>query len=139
MSNEFQIRETDHAVLTCIRQGFNTTFDVKQETTLKNSAVRYSFEKLENQGLIKIEDQDGYIERVVDGQKRTFKAPKKARITDKAGQYFQQTQRETELDKYRDLSREELVEKVAALENRVEKLENGFTAFKRQIKKQLQE
>lgn len=136
MSNTTSLRDKDYAVLECIRDGDNDIQQIKAATTLTKREVNYAFEKLEDQDFIEISRPDGQVERIIDGQKRVFDAPKEGTLTEKAVQYLQSTEKRT---RYEDLSREELVERVHDLEDRVDRLENGFESFRQQVLQKLAE
>jgi len=132
MSNtEEPLRDKDGAVIACIRDGDNDVQQIKATTTLSKREVNYSFEKLEELDFIEISRPDGQVERIIDGQKRVFDAPKEATLTEQAIQYLQSTNQDS--TKYQDLSREELVHKIHDLEDRVNRLERGFESFRQQV------
>jgi len=132
MSNtEEPLRDKDRAVLTCIRDGDNDVQQIKATTTLSKREINYAFEKLEDLDFIEVSRPDGQVERIIDGQKRVFDAPKEATLTDDAVQYLQATDRNG--DRYHDLSRDELVAKIHDLEDRIDRLENGFESFRHQV------
>ena len=86
--------------------------------------------------LVKVSKPDEMVERVIDGQKRVFQAPKQAELTDGGKQYLEETEQE-DLTQYEDLTHNELVEKVNRIEAQIEKLEKKFEVFKNQITKEL--
>ena len=138
MTDDPQLRDIDQAVLQHITEGHNDTQKITQHTTLKTHRVRYSLEKLEQQGLITVEKPDTMVERVIDGQKRVFQHPKKAELTEKGNRY--RKLEETDIpEAYRDLSHGELVMKFRELEAKVDQLEQSIEAFRRQIMKKLEE
>jgi DNA-binding transcriptional ArsR family regulator len=130
------VRDKDHTVLTCIQKGEDDVQKVKAATRLEKREVNYAFEKLEDLGLIDVHRPDGRIERVIDGQKRVFDAPKEATLTETAIKYLHTSNRQVE--QYEDLSKEELIKKSHDLENRVTQLENGFEAFRQQVLQRLE-
>jgi hypothetical protein len=83
-----QLREKDRLVLTCIHDGRDDIQQINTTTVLANHEAAYCFEKLAELDLIDVETPEGMVERVVDGQKRVFDAPKQARLTDRGKQYF---------------------------------------------------
>jgi hypothetical protein len=130
-----KIRDKDHTVLTCIQEGEDDVQKVKAATTLEKHEVNYAFEKLEDLGLIDVHRPDGQVERIIDGQKRVFDAPKEATLTQTGLQYLHTPNQDS--TRYEDLSKEELIEKIYDLENRVTQLENGFEAFRQQVLERL--
>lgn len=132
-----QLRDEDHAVLCCIRDGDDDVQKIKAATTLTKRQVNYAFDKLEDLDLIEVSRPDGQVERVIDGQKRVFDAPKQATLTEQAVNYLQST--ETATTQYEDLSREELVETVHDLETRIDQLEDAFESFRKQVLDKLDE
>lgn len=130
------LREKDRAVLSHILEGRNDTHEITQATTLADYEVRYSFGKLEDHGLIRIEKPDGMVERTVDGQKRVFKAPHQAHLTDKAKEYLEQTRIKEDAERFEDMSREELVEKIRDHEDRIDRLETAVEMLKASFQQQ---
>ncbi len=136
MTDDLQLRDIDQAVLHHITEGYNDTQKITQQTTLKTHRVRYSLKKLEKQGLITVEQPDQMVERVVDGQKRVFQHPKKAELTDKGRQTLRENDQE-DLEAYQNLTHKELVVKIRSLEKDINKLENAFEAFRKQVKEKI--
>lgn len=126
-----QIREKDHAVLTCIRDDQGDTRKIRETTTLSNRDVNYSLNKLEDLDLIKTKTPEGRVTQVVNGQKRNFKAPRKAALTELGRDYFATTQNRH--SPYHDLTHEELVERVQSLEEQVRALEERLEAMRKQV------
>lgn len=131
-----EIRDKDHVVLKHVEEGLNDVQKITAETTLKNHHVTYSFEKLEEKGLLTVSKPEGMVERVINGQKRVFQHPKQAEITEKGEQYLKHTGRE-DLDEYENLSHRELVERTHSLENQVEELERKFEVFRDQVRESI--
>jgi len=130
-----QLRDKDQAVLRNIAEGHDDVQKITSATTLENHHVTYSFQKLEELGLITVEKPDKMVERVIDGQKRVFQHPKEAELSDKGKEYLNRDCSEISL--YEDMSCEELVQKVNKLENRVDSLESKLSTFKKQMQSQL--
>lgn len=134
---EFEkIRDKDHVVLQHIEEGREDVQKITAETTLENHHVSYCFEKLEELGLITVEKPDTMVERIVDGQKRVFQHPKKAKLTEKGREYLRGPHSE-DVTEYEDLSHEELVDRVRTVEKEVKELEEAFQVFKRQVQKKI--
>lgn len=131
-----KIREKDQTVLTCIQNGEDDVQQIKAATTLTKRDVNYALEKLEDLGLIDVHRPDGQVERIIDGQKRVFDAPKEATLTNTGIHYLHTTNQDR--GQYEDLTREELIEKIHNLEDRVAQLENGFEAFRQQVLQRLE-
>ena len=129
------LRDKDHVVLHQINEGNDDVQKITSETTLENHHVTYALEKLEEHGLIQVEKPDGMVERIINGQKRVFQAPKKAELTEKGRKRLEQE--EADLDSYENLTHRELVEKVRELENQVEGLERQLTMFRKQVLEKL--
>lgn len=130
-----QLRDKDRVVLHCIQEGHDDVQKITAETTLENHHVTYAFDKLQDLGLIHVEKPEGMVERVIDGQKRVFQAPKRAELTEKGLEALEKTGEE--IEEYEDLSHNEIVEKVHELENRMKKLEKKFDTLRRQVKDKL--
>jgi len=129
------LREKDHAVLTAINRGATDTRQIREATTLSNRDVNYCLDKLDDLGLIETETQDGRVTRVVDGQKRNFKAPRQARLTDRGVTYLTSTDKDQ--TRYDGMTHDDVVEQVYNLEQRVEELEAAFEAFRQQVLQKL--
>jgi len=133
-----QLREIDQIVLQKVAEGADTTHKISEVTTFETHQVRYSLKKLNGLGLLKLEKQDGTVERIVDGQRRVFQSPLQGKLTDKGRQYVEEVEQEN-AGRYEDLSHSELVEKVQSLEDRVDRLEQTIDALRRQLLKKLEE
>ena len=135
--NEFEkVRDKDHVVLKHVEEGRDDVQKITEETTLENHHVSYSFEKLEELGLITVSKPDRMVERVVDGQKRVFQHPKQADLTDEGLRYLEESGSE-DVTEYEDVSHEELVERVREIEDEVDELKEAFRVFKKQVQKKM--
>lgn len=131
-----KIREKDRVVLECIRDGDDDIQFITAATTLNNSEVNYCFRKLEELGLITVEKPGGMEERVVNGTRQVFEAPKQGRLTE-LGEEFLDIHGRVESEEYRKLSYDELVMLVRELESDMEELKQRFDVFTRQVKQRL--
>ena len=127
-----ELRDKDQLILQQIQSGNDDVQKITSATTLENHHVTYAFQKLEQMELVKVSKPDKMVERVIHGQKRVFQAPKQAELTDEGKQYLEETEKEN-LEEYKDLSHNELVEKVNRIEARIEKLEKKFEVFRDQV------
>lgn len=132
------VREKDSAVLACIRDGRTDTRQIRDATTLSNRDVNYCFDKLEELGLIETETPAGRITTVVDGQKRNFKRPRQATLTEQGVTYCAQADHRESMTQYEALTREELVEELHAHDRRIEQLETTVRLLRDQIHQALQ-
>lgn len=123
-------------MLARIKQGDDDIQLITSATTLSNSEVNYCFRKLEDQGLIAVEKQEGMVERVVDGTRQVFEAPKQASLTEKGERYLEDSNTAGGTD-FSRLTRDELIEHVRELEQDLEELEQRFDLFSRQVKQRL--
>jgi hypothetical protein len=138
MDNFENIREKDHAVLNCIRDGQNDVQLITEATMLNNSEVNYCFRKLSGMGLIEVQEQEGMVERVIDGTTQVFQAPKQATLTENAQTYLERST-EDRGDRYKMLDHEQLVERVHELEAEVEALNQRMEIFRKQVSEQLRD
>ncbi|WP_135536137.1 TraM recognition domain-containing protein [Halostella pelagica] len=83
-----EVREVDHTILTRIKEGKDDTHRITSSTGLPNHKVNYSLTKLEELGLINVEDPIGPVERMSNGQKRVFKV-KPVSLTTEAEEYLE--------------------------------------------------
>jgi len=131
-----QLRNKDRTVLLHIKEGADDIQKITSATTLENHEVNYCFQKLEYLGLIEVEKPDGMVERMIDGQKRVFEAPKQADVTGTGEKYLRARDEDT-LDRYDDLSHEELVEMVHDHERRIAELVDAIQVLKEQFQRTL--
>jgi len=131
-----QVRDQDHAVLECIHDGQDDTRQIREATTLANHTVNHALDRLEDRGLIETHTPDGRVTQIIDGQKRNFKAPRQAQLTDHGREYLAQTDRDQ--TKYRGMTHDEVVERVQDLEQEIESLQNAFETFRQQVLKKLE-
>jgi predicted transcriptional regulator len=132
------LRDKDKTVLHHIKEGRDDIQKITEATTLENHEVNYCFQKLEKLGLIEVEKPDGMVERVVDGQKRVFEAPKRAELAEEGDQYLKDIEGGT-VEAYDEMSSSDLIKRFRELEERVDQLENSIEAFRRQILGKLEE
>jgi predicted transcriptional regulator len=129
-----RLRDKDRVVLQAISNDQDDIQKITAATTLENHEVNYCFTKLKDLNLIQIEKPSGYTTRVINGQKRTFKTPKKAQITEKGGQALLKPSNSKE---FKRLSDREISQKINSLENRMDSLESQFRTLKTQIQQML--
>lgn len=124
------IGDRETTILELVDNGYSDFQRLREQVALTWRQVDYSLKKLEDAGLVTTEQQDGYITREVDGQRRKFKAPRTISLTDDGTNYLEH---HTSKQAYRDMEREELIEKLYSLEQRVETLETGLESFRKQV------
>ncbi|WP_181687412.1 hypothetical protein [Halorhabdus salina] len=129
---DVQLRDKDRVVLQQIQEGRDDVQKITEATTLENHHITYAFQKLEDLELVEVSKPEGMVERVINGQKRVFQAPKKAKLTEKGKEYLEHTEQEDK-DEYENLSHRELMEKVHGLEDQMDELERKFEVFRNQI------
>jgi len=129
------LRDKDRVVLHHIQEGRDDIQKITEATTLQNHEVNYCFTKLEKLGLIEVEKSDGMVERVIDGQKRVFGAPKRAELTDEGTSHLENAGKR--LNEYESLSHNELVKKVYELETEIDSLQSSLESFRRQVREHL--
>lgn len=128
------LRDKDSVVLHHIKEGRDDIQKITEATTLENHEVNYCFTKLEKLDLIEVKKPDGRVERVIDGQKRVFEAPKRAEITvENIDDYLDNS----DPDEHEMLSREELSRKVGELEQEVNDLRQSLSMLKKQTHESL--
>ena len=126
------LRDIDKTVLQYIADGCTDTHEISQATTLETHQIRYSLKKLDDQDLITTKNPDGMTERTVNGQKRVFKTPLQAKLTDHGTQLLKEDLPHSE-EQYHSLSRDELTEKLHDHEQRIQRLETGLEILKDQL------
>lgn len=127
------LREKDLAVLHAIHDGAEDISEIREATTLTNREINYSLteKSLEQQDLVEIKRTEGR-QQTPDG--KTIWKPKQVQLTDQGIQAIAQNQENTP---YEDMTREELIQQVHELENRVDRLENIFKNFRQKVMKKL--
>lgn len=130
-----ELREKDRTVLKRIQAGDDDVQKITSSTILSNSEVNYCFRKLHDLDLIEVEKPDGMVERTIDGTVQVFEAPKKATLTSEAMDLEHADVQES--DQYHDLSREDLIQKLHQVEDRVDELEQSFETFRKQVQQRL--
>ncbi|MFB6183214.1 MAG: hypothetical protein ABEI96_01550 [Haloarculaceae archaeon] len=138
MTEEIDLREKDLAVLQAIENGATTTHELNEVTTLTTREINYSLTEysLEELGLVEITRRDGREKREIDGHEQSVWRSKQFRLTDKAHQVLAQ-QEAGKSERYEDLSKRELIERVDELETRLDRLETVFKDFRTKVMKQL--
>jgi predicted transcriptional regulator len=136
MTENPSLREEDLLILQQIQDGNDDVQKITENTLLENHQVNYAFQKLEEHGLIHVTKPEGYIKRTINGQKRVFQHPKQAELTQKARSLLEESDQE-DLEQYQDLTREELIQHIHELEQRINDLEQSFKIFQQQVQKEL--
>lgn len=135
-----RIRENDHVILSAIDQGHDNVRSLNAQLHLTRRQIHYSLkEKLAPLGLIELSQPDGFVEETIDGQHRRYRAPKEARLTDLGKRYLEETDCDTNLDPYRAMTRDEMAQALNDLDRRIERLEDGFEQFRRQVLAKLEQ
>lgn len=134
-----EVNDKGHTVLACILRGDSDVRSINRATTLSRHQINYYFEKLERLDLIFVMRPDGYTTERENGQVRRFRKPKQAALTAAGMTYFEWKSREIPVEQYEDMDRDELVQKVRDLEDRVETIERSFDAFRRQVQRELRQ
>lgn len=131
------VDDAAHRVLVCLREGLDDLHQITAATDLENHVVNYRFKRLVDLKLIAIETPDGLVTRVVDGQSRTFRAPKRATLTAHGQAYFEWTERQTELDQIREPSHDDVMARVVELGRELARLQTAHAQLKEQLQRQL--
>lgn len=116
-----KIREKDHHILVCIRDGINDVSSIKEETLYERREINWAFKKLERLGFLSVETPVGRVRYVKDGRTFDHEAPKHAVLTENGRKYFEQVNREDEVPE--GLSEQEQVQRILDLEEQVTALE----------------
>lgn len=128
-----QVDQEAHTVLLCIEQGDNNIHQITSVTTLPNHKVNYRFKRLEELGLITVENPGGWTDSITNGQRRVFQTPKQAHLTDKGQEYLDWATNNSERKEFRKIGEHELLERLYELEHRVEQIEIGLDTFRKQV------
>lgn len=131
-----EIRDKDRVVLECIAEGSNDIQLITAETTLDNAAVNYCFRKLSDAEFIVVEKPEGMVDRVINGTRQVFEAPKQATLTSKGRKYLEQVNEDadgSESDQFRRMTRDELIERVRELEHTVQELETEVEGIRQNV------
>ena len=127
-----ELREKDIAVLQAIQTGASDTREIHEATTLTIREINYSLTEysLEQQGLVEINRLDGRGWRKINGEERYVWKPKQVRLTD---QGLKTLAENGTTDRFEDMSRRELIERIQELEERQNRLEAVFKDFRRKV------
>lgn len=119
-------------MLQAVQEGANTVSEIKENTVLSNREINYSLTEysLEQQGLVEINRLDGREWRKINGEERYVWKPKQVRLTD---QGLKTLVENGTTDRFEDMSRRELIERIQELEERQDRLENVFKDFRRKV------
>ncbi|RKD95639.1 hypothetical protein [Halopiger aswanensis] len=134
--DELPLREEDIDVLVEISHGKDLQ-EITSTTVYDNGQVNHCFRKLEELDLIQVDRPDGYTTRSVNGQKRTFRTPKRGTLTNKGEEVVSDLERDRE--RYESWSREELVREVQELKQQLNEFETRFQTFKEQVRTRFNE
>ncbi|WP_207587088.1 hypothetical protein [Halomontanus rarus] len=130
-----KLRPEDRAVLEAVADGANDVHALTQQLSLSHRKINYAVEKLERYELLAVERPDGWTEKVVDGQRRKFRTPKRVRLTQRGKTVVDTIEDESE--RFQDLDHTELVKRVRKNEQQIEQLKAGFANFRRQVLEQV--
>lgn len=128
-----KIREKDHHILVCIRDGINDVSSIKEKTLYERREINWAFRKLDRLGFLSVETPVGRVRYVKDGRTFDHEAPKHAVLTEHGRQYFEQVNRDDEVPE--TLSEREQVQRILELEERVTTLEDRVESAVQSIQK----
>lgn len=114
-----KVRDKDHAVLACIRQGNDTVRAINERTVdaLTQDHINYAFRKLEELDLIMVQQREGWTTSVLEnGETRRHRKSKQAALTERGMAYFDWKGREADLGIYDADTMADLRTRVADLE-----------------------
>jgi len=136
MTPDTDLREKDIAVLQAIQDGAQTVSQIKATTTLSNREINYSLteKSLQQQGLVEIEREEGRKWTEFQNSERYIWKPKTVELTDKAITLLAEHQTN---NRYEDLSKQELIQRIHELEQRQTRLENMFKDFRQKVMKRI--
>lgn len=130
-----ELREKDVAVLQAIRCGASDTSQIREATTLSNREINYSLNHyLRTNGLVEIERSEGREQREINGHEKQIWKPKTVELTDEGIKKLTQLEKE---NRYNDMSKRELIERVHELETRLDRLETVFKDFRSKVMEQI--
>lgn len=135
MNPNNELRDKDLAILQAIHDGASTVTEIREATTLTTREINYSLNEysLQKLGLVKINRRKG---RQQTQNGKTIWKPKTISLTDKGLQKLTQHQ-PGDAEKYKDMSRRELIEEVHELEEQLDRLENVFKDFRSKVMEQI--
>ncbi len=128
------ISDREVEVLNLVKNGYDDFQRIREQMTLSWRQLDYSIEKLEEADLVETRNPDGYTVREVEGQRRKFKEPRRVALTELGLTYLDRVEVK---EQYRDLDRDELIEKIHSLEQRIEELESRFDTFRTQVQRHI--
>jgi hypothetical protein len=129
-----QVRDKDHAILTCIKDGDTTVRAINRATTLTRHQVNYAFRKLVDLDLITVRRPDGWTRsRLENGEYRTHRKSKEAQLTARGKQYFAYVDGDEDLGRFDAEHKRSLEEEVAALREDVNALQEELRKHKQAL------
>lgn len=132
-----ELRDKDLTVLQAIQDGANTVSEIKESTTLSNREINYSLteKSLKEMGLVEIDRANGREWHKINGEERYVWKPKTVELTDQALQTL--AEQENKTDRYEDMSKRELIDRIQELEQRQDRLETVFKDFRNKVMGQI--
>lgn len=129
-----QVRDKDHAVLTCIRDGDCTVRAINKKTTLTRDQINYAYRKLADLELIDKRQREGWTRsRLDNGEYRTHRKSKEARLTDRGEQYFEYVDGDVDLGRFDAELERSLEEEVSVLREDVDALQAELRKHKQAL------
>ena len=128
-----EFRDKDIAVLQAIQAGASDTREIHEDTSLSIREINYSISEysLEEQGFVDVHRPDGREWREINGQNQHVWKPKQVTLTDRGIRALAEF--DAENTRYDDMSRDELIQNVQELEDRLDRLENAFKNFRTKV------
>lgn len=128
-----ELRDKDMAVLQAIHNGASDTREIHEATSLSIREINYSINEysLEEQGLINVRRSEDREWREINGEKQNVWKPKSIELTEEGIQALADL--DGDQHQYEDMSREELIQQVHELEERLDRLETMFKDFRSKV------
>lgn len=129
-----KLRDKDVAVLQAIENGASTVTEIRESTTLTTRQINYSIDEysLEKLGLVDVDRESGREWREVNGHQKNVWKSKQVQLTDKGIQLLAELET-VQGDRYEDMSKQELIERVLELEERQDRFEQVFKDFRSKV------
>jgi hypothetical protein len=128
-----ELRGEDIAVLEALHNGASTVSEIKEETTLTTRQINYSINEysLEELGLVEVNRKEGRAWQEINGTEQYVWNPKTIELTDHGIQTL--ADQETDRHGYEEMSKQELVQRIQKLEQRVDRFEHVFKQFRKKV------
>lgn len=131
-----KLDDKELAILEAVSEGAGDVLEIRQATTLSNSAVNYRVNEkatLEDLGLVTVRRIGGRVKREVDGYKKEMDAPKQVDITDLGMAVIEEAE---DMTRFKGLTDAERVEMLRSMRKELDELQTQVSILQRELREQ---